>query len=225
MLQTALSNRVIYEDNHLIAINKLPGELSQGDSTGRDPLGENVKLYLKEKYNKPGNVFLGVIHRIDQPVSGAILFARTSKALTRMNQQLKEKEVKKSYLALVEGTPDPLTGTLKHFLYRLKNKNITKASLKEKEDSKLAVLDYEVIENYGKYCLLKVYPQTGRQHQIRVQLSEIGHPVKNDLKYGAKNIDSQDFIFLHSYVLEFTHPVKKEKITIQAPIPKYWNIK
>lgn len=222
-MNNQLSGRVIYEDNHLIAINKLSGELSQGDSTGEKPLGDYVKEYLKVKYNKPGNVFLGVIHRLDQPVSGVILFAKTSKALSRMNELLKKKQVQKTYLAFVEGVPKIASDELKHYLYRLENKNITKATLNERENSKLAILKYHIFKKKGPDTILLVEPLTGRQHQIRAQLSAIGCPIKHDIKYGAKSPNLQKSIYLHSYQIEFIHPIKKENLIITAPEPDWIN--
>lgn len=216
-----ISSRILFEDNHLIAINKLPGELSQGDATGDDPLGDAVKAYLKEKYNKPGNVFLGVVHRIDRPVSGVIVFARTSKALSRMNELLKKQQLQKTYLALVEGMPEAEAGELQHYLYRLPDKNITKADTKMRKGAKQAILRYKLKEQHGKYSLLEVYPETGRQHQIRVQLSAMGCPIKGDIKYGATAPNKDKSICLHARAIEFVHPVRKEPLCIVAPVPKW----
>ena len=215
------AKRVLYEDNHLIAINKYPGDLSQGDKTGRPPLGEEVKLYLKEKYNKPGDVFLGVIHRIDQPVSGVMLFARTSKALERMTRLIREREFVKTYWAVVKNQRNlPVKGLLKHYISRAQNKNVSIANTKEVNDSKLALLSYEVTNVVKEFSLLKIIPTTGRQHQIRVQLAKINCPIVGDVKYGYAQANKDASICLHAGQLEFVHPVKKEKLMIQCDWPE-----
>lgn len=209
---------VLYEDNHLIAVNKPAGLLAQGDMTGDTTLSEEVKKFLKEKYNKPGNVFAGLIHRIDRPVSGVVLLAKTSKALERMNEQFKSREVEKTYWAITENRPDKPSGTLKNYLEKkiAENKShITKASSTSKE----GILDYELIHESDNYFLLEVKPKTGRHHQIRVQLASIGCPIKGDIKYGSKRTNKGGSICLHARKLEFTHPVSKEKIAIVAPVP------
>ncbi len=217
---------VIYEDNHLIAVNKPAGYLVQGDATGDLPLIEIVKRYIKHKYNKPGNVYLGLIHRLDRPVSGAVVFAKTSKALTRMNDLFKTGKVKKVYLAISPERPKPMEGELVHFLVKNKEKNFTNAYLKPKvKGAKKSVLNYQLLASIGNHHLIEVHPKTGRPHQIRVQLAKLGSVIRGDLKYGAnqKNMDGR--IHLHSKSLTFTHPTTKETITIEASIPKeqLWN--
>ncbi|TVR80509.1 MAG: RNA pseudouridine synthase [Chitinophagaceae bacterium] len=216
--------KVLYEDNHYIAIQKKSGELSQGDSSGDMPLGENVKDYIKKKYNKPGDVFLGVVHRLDRPVSGVILFARTSKGLTRMQELFRNKEVKKTYLAIVHGFPKETEGTLKHFLVKDNEKNTVKAFNKEKKDSKEAILRYKLLGNLHGKSLLAVYPETGRSHQIRAQLSQNKNSILGDVKYGGQKADDKNQIYLHALKLEFVHPVKKEKVIIKVlPEGSYWS--
>jgi 23S rRNA pseudouridine1911/1915/1917 synthase len=211
---------VLYEDNHIIAVNKPSGALSQGDITGDDPLGEEVKQYIKEKYHKPGAVFLGLAHRLDRPTSGILLFARTSKALERLNNMLKERKIEKTYLAIVKNKPPKENGTLKHFLTRMENKNITRASLKNSDGAKEAVLDYRLLKASNGFYLLEVKPYTGRQHQIRVQLSAIGCPIAGDVKYGYPTANSDMSICLHAKRLQFIHPVSKIEIDVVAPTPK-----
>lgn len=221
-----LKDRILYEDNHLIAVNKLPGDLSQGDATGDAPLPEAVKEYLKEKYNKPGKVFLGVVHRLDRPVSGVLLFARTSKALERMNRQFKEREVQKTYWALVEKAPRQEEGTLVHFLEKDRTRNITLASANERPGTKRAELTFRLERKFPKQSLLSVQPKTGRPHQIRVQLAAMGCPIIGDLKYGYSGSGRGGAIMLHARKLEFIHPVQKKALTIIAPPPDdvLWNV-
>jgi 23S rRNA pseudouridine1911/1915/1917 synthase len=214
-----LKERILYEDNHLLVVNKLPSEIVQGDKTGDEPLSESLKKYLKEKYNKPGNVFLGVVHRIDRPVSGAVLFARTSKALSRLNKMVKERAVKKTYWAIVKEPPPDIEGTLKHFLVRNPVKNKSFAYKKPVENSKEAVLHYKLLSRSKDYYLLEIDLQTGRHHQIRAQLAAVGCPIKGDLKYGFPRSNKDASISLHAVKLEFTHPVKKEKTVIVADPP------
>lgn len=220
------SIKVIYEDNHLIAINKYPGDLVHGDNTGDEPLEETVKQYIKIRYNKPGDVFLGVIHRLDRPVSGVVVFARTSKALTRMNEMLRDKRIQKTYYAIVTTRPDPLEGTLRHFIAKDEAKNIVRAYQSKKPDTKEAVLHYRVTGELDGKVLLEVNPVTGRPHQIRVQLAKIGCPILGDLKYGAEKPMKNKSIALHCREMSFEHPVLKTQISITADPPAGypWNI-
>ena len=212
--------KVLYEDNHLIIINKAVGEIVQGDKTGDEPLPEIIKRYLKEKYNKPGNVFCGVTHRLDRPVSGVVVFAKTSKALERMNKLFAEhKNIKKRYWAIVCGTPKEMEGTLRHYLVRVEKQNKSYAYDKEKPNSKLASLSYRLIAHGDRYSLLEVDLHTGRHHQIRCQLASMGCPIKGDLKYGAPRSNPDGGISLHARSIQFIHPVSKETINILAPIP------
>jgi 23S rRNA pseudouridine1911/1915/1917 synthase len=211
---------VLYEDNHLIIINKPSGALVQGDKTGDAPISDDVKQYIKDKYNKPGDVFLGVIHRLDRPVSGIVIFARTSKALTRMNEMFKDKEIQKTYWAVVQNPPKETSGTIT--TYTIKDSLMLKAKVYSKEvpKSKICILDYKVIQESDRYYLLEVLPHTGRYHQIRSQLSYIGSPIKGDIKYGYPRTNPNGSIQLHARRIEFIHPVSKEKITVTAPVPK-----
>lgn len=211
---------VLYEDNHLIVINKKSGDIVQGDKTGDKPLPDFVKDYLKDKYNKPGNIFCGVIHRLDRPVSGIVIFAKTSKALSRMNQLFRDKEIQKTYWALVEEKPSKSDGRLENYLIKNQQKNKSRAVLKSQNGALRAVLDYRLIKNLNRYSLLEVKPITGRHHQIRVQLSHIGCIIKGDLKYGAKRSNKDASISLHAREISFIHPVKKETLKITAPVPK-----
>ncbi len=216
---------ILYEDNHIIAVNKKSSDIVQADKTGDEPLSEKVKKYIKKKYNKPGGVFLGVVHRIDRPVSGVIIFAKTSKALSRLNTLFREKKIKKTYLAIVKNKPNPTKNTLIHYLKKNNLKNKSSAFKKSVDGSLKSELEYELIKSLDNYYLLKITPKTGRHHQIRVQLSTIGSPIKGDLKYGAKRSNKNASINLHAYKVEFTHPVKKNNIIISAPPPKenIWN--
>lgn len=211
---------VLYEDNHLIAVNKQCGELSQGDETGDEILADRVKAYIKEKYHKPGDVFLGIVHRLDRPVSGVILFARTSKALERLNKAFQERKIEKKYWAIVTEKPPTEHDTLKHYLVRIPVKNITRAYTRPQKDSQEAVLQYELLAGIGTHYLLEVVPQTGRHHQIRVQLAKISCPIKGDVKYGADKPTEDQSIFLHARSLSLTHPVTQQPLTITAPVPK-----
>ena len=210
---------ILYEDNHIIAVNKAPGEIVQGDKTGDTPLVEMLKQWLKEKYNKPGNVFCGVIHRLDRPVSGVVVFAKTSKALERFNEMLRGHEMKKTYWAIVKGTPENPEGTLVHFLIRNEKMNKSFAYDAEKYGSKKAILSYRTIARSDNYSLLEVDLQTGRHHQIRCQLAAMGCPIKGDLKYGFPRSNKDGSISLHAHKVEFIHPVSKLPITIVAPAP------
>lgn len=216
---------VLYEDNHIIAVNKKAGDLVQGDKTGDKPLGEFVKAYLREKYNKPGNIFCGVIHRLDRPVSGLVIFAKTSKALARMNALFREKTIQKTYWAIVENPPLKSEDRLEHYLIKNQEKNKSRAFLKPYEGALNSVLDYKIQKKLDRYTLLQVKPITGRHHQIRVQLSTIGCIIKGDLKYGAKRSNKDASISLHAREINFIHPVKNEAIRITAPAPKdpIWN--
>lgn len=216
---------VLYEDNHIIVVNKKAGDLVQGDKTGDKPLGEFVKSYLREKYNKPGNIFCGVIHRLDRPVSGAVIFAKTSKALTRMNKLFREKTIQKTYWAIVEKPPLKKEDRLEHYLIKNQQKNKSRAYSKPYEGALKSVLEYSVLKTLDRYTLLKVEPISGRHHQIRVQLSTIGCCIKGDLKYGAKRSNKDASISLHAREISFIHPVKNEAITVTAPTPKdvLWN--
>ena len=209
---------VLYEDNHLIAINKKSGDIVQGDKTGDAPLSDFVKAYIKKKYNKPGEVFLGTIHRLDRPTSGIVLYARTSKALSRMNEQFREKQVQKTYWAVVDNSPPNTSGTLENYLQ--KNQKQNKSYITKNEGGKHAILDYKLLKKLDNFFHLEIQPKTGRHHQIRVQLAHIGSIIKGDLKYGAKRSNKDASIHLLAQKLEFIHPVTKENITIVAPAPR-----
>ena len=211
--------QVLHEDNHLIIINKRAGDIVQGDKTGDKPLSEVVKSYLKEKYNKPGNVYLGVVHRLDRPTSGIVVFSKTSKALPRLNKLFQNKEAKKTYWAVVKNAPPSESGELVHYMKRNSKQNKSYAHKNEVPDSKKAILDYQILEKLNNYYLLEVDLHTGRHHQIRSQLSSIGCPIKGDLKYGFDRSNKDASIHLHSRELKFTHPVSKEEIHIIAPPP------
>lgn len=212
---------VLYEDNHIIVVNKRSGEIVQGDKTGDIPLSDILKAYLKEKYNKPGNVYLGVVHRLDRPVTGVVLFAKTSKALPRLNKLFAEHEkVKKTYWAIVSNKPPKESGTLTHWLTRNEKTNTAKAYDREVPNSKKAVLDYQLIASSERYFLLEIQLHTGRHHQIRCQLARMGCPIKGDLKYGAPRSNPDGSICLHARKLELEHPVTHELLSITAPVPK-----
>lgn len=210
---------ILFEDNHLIAINKTNNLLVQVDTTGDEALEDMVKGYLKEKYNKPGSVYLGVCHRIDRPVSGLVLFAKTSKALARLNKMFQSKDVKKTYWAMVKNRPNPSEGTLVHYIERNSKKNKSVAHNKEVPNSKRGELSYQLIKSSDNYHLVEIDLKTGRHHQIRAQLSKIGCPIKGDLKYGFDRSNPDGGISLHSRSISFNHPVTKEEITIIAPVP------
>ncbi|MBI2279651.1 MAG: RNA pseudouridine synthase [Bacteroidetes bacterium] len=208
---------VLYEDNHIIAINKKSSDIVQGDKTGDTPLNEIVKAFLKEKYNKPGDVYLGTTHRIDRPVSGIVLFAKTSKALERLNKMFQDKDIQKTYWAIVKNKPEINEGHLIHYLKKNEKNNKSTAYSKEVTDSKKSELTYKVIHQFNSYYLLEIKPLTGRHHQIRVQLSAVNCPIKGDLKYGFNRSNPDASISLHARKIEFIHPVTKEPITIIAP--------
>ena len=210
---------VLYEDNHLIAVNKACSEIVQGDKTGDTPLSDTVKLWLKEKYNKPGNVFVGVIHRLDRPVSGLVVFAKTGKALERMNALFRQGEVKKIYWAIVKAPPPQTGGELTHYLVRNEKQNKSYAYDSEKQSSQKAILSYQLIAQSDNYFLLEIELKTGRHHQIRCQLAKIGCPIKGDLKYGFNRSNSDGGICLHSRKISFIHPVSKELVNITASVP------
>ncbi|MFT5076407.1 MAG: 23S rRNA pseudouridine1911/1915/1917 synthase [Saprospiraceae bacterium] len=212
--------QVLFEDNHLIIVNKRVGDIVQGDKTGDDPLSEIVKKYIAKKYDKPGAVYLGVVHRIDRPTSGIVVFARTTKALTRLNKLFSEREAKKTYWAIVKNTPPNEEDRLSHYLIRNAKQNKSYAHKKEVPNSKLATLNYQIIKKLDRYILLEIDLETGRHHQIRSQLTAIGCPIKGDLKYGFDRSNKNGGIHLHARKLEFIHPVKNEEIIIEAPLPK-----
>lgn len=216
---------ILYEDNHLIAVNKKPSEIVQGDKTGDEPLSEKVKEYLRKKYNKSGNVFCGVTHRIDRPVSGVVIFAKTSKALTRLNEIFRDKKIKKTYWAVVKNKPNSEVGHLIHYLKKNQQKNMSRAFDKETEGALKAELDYKIIFSSDNCYLLEINPQTGRHHQIRVQLSAIGCPIKGDVKYGFRRTNEDASIHLHARKTEFIHPVSKSPVVIKANPPDevLWN--
>lgn len=221
--------KVVHEDNHLIAVNKPNRILVHGDKTGDVTLTDLVKQYIKIRYNKPGDVFLGVIHRLDRPVSGVTVFARTSKALTRMNKLFQEKKVQKKYLALTTERPDPYEGTLVQYVAKDRNRNVSKilnGPSKRNPNAKKSELSYRVIGELEGHFLLEVLPKTGRSHQIRVQLSGMGTPIRGDVKYKFKFANPGNYIHLHCSEMSFEHPVKKEPLVIQATPPdeKYWNL-
>ena len=210
---------VLYEDNHIIIVNKASGEIVQGDKTGDVPLGESVKAYIKEKYAKPGNVFLGVTHRLDRPVSGIVVFARTEKGLSRMNALFRDGGVEKTYVALVRQRPTAEEGELTHWLVRNEKQNKSYAYEREKPSSKLARLRYRLIGISDHYCLLAVRLLTGRHHQIRCQLAAMGCPIKGDLKYGFPRSNPDGSISLHAWRIRFEHPVSHKMIDVKAPLP------
>jgi 23S rRNA pseudouridine1911/1915/1917 synthase len=217
--------QVLYEDNHIIAVNKRPSDIVQGDKTGDTPLSDFVKQYVKEKYDKPGEVFIGTVHRIDRPVSGIVLFARTSKALARLNQMFQTKEIQKTYWAVVKNKPEKESGKLIHYLKKNEAKNMSKAFTNEQNGALRSELDYKLICSSDNYHLLEITPLTGRHHQIRVQLASMGCPIKGDLKYGFNRSNKDASIHLHARKIEFIHPVKKEPVVIIAPPPDevLWN--
>ena len=217
---------IVYEDNHLIIVYKHSGEIVQGDKTGDVPLSEDVKCYLKEKFQKPGNVFLGVVHRLDRPVAGLVVFAKTSKALTRLNKMFRDGEVHKTYWAITKNLPPQSEGTLTDWLVRNEKQNKSYAYDHEVPHSKKAILKYRLIGQSDHYCLLEVNLMTGRHHQIRCQLAHMGCPIKGDLKYGAQRSNPDGSICLLAHHVEFVHPVSKQLISLDSPLPedKLWQI-
>ena len=216
--------QVLFEDNHLIIINKRPGDIVQGDKTKDTPLVEIVKEYLKIKYDKPGNVYLGVIHRIDRPTSGIVMFAKTSKALSRMNAMLKNQDVNKLYWAITQNKPDNKTGKLIHWLRKNPKNNKSTHFSKETANTKKAILNYKILKTLDNYYLLEIKMESGRHHQIRCQLQAIGCPIKGDIKYGSKRTNKDGSIDLHARNLQLIHPVTKKEIDITAPVrdEKIW---
>lgn len=216
---------VVYEDNHIIIINKASGEIVQGDKSGDTPLADLVKDYIKRKYNKPGNVFLGVVHRLDRPVSGLVVFARTSKALTRLNDMFRNGDIHKTYWAITRNRPPEEEATLTHWITRNTQQNKSYAADRERPNSKKAMLRYRLIGCTDNYHLLEVQLMTGRHHQIRCQLAHIGCPIKGDLKYGAQRSNPDGSICLHARRVEFVHPVTKQNVVAEAPLPTLppWN--
>ena len=225
IISTKDNLQILHEDNHIIVINKRVGDIVQGDKTGDKPLSDIVKEYLKKKYNKPGEVFLGVIHRLDRPTTGVVVFAKTSKALSRLNESFKNRETKKIYWAVVKNTPPKPNDTLVHFLKRNPKNNTSKAYLKEVPDSKRASLEYRIFKKLDNYFGLEIQLHTGRHHQIRSQLNAIGCPIKGDLKYGFDRSNSDGGIHLHARKLEIMHPVTKENLVFVASTPNdvIWN--
>ena len=211
---------ILYEDNHIIAVNKSSSEIVQGDKTGDQPLSDTIKAYIKEKYNKPGEVFLGVTHRLDRPVSGVVLFAKTSKSLTRLNEMFRNQEVKKTYWAIVQNRPKETEGRLEHYLVRNEKQNKSFPYPIERKDAKKAILTYKLIATSDRYYLLEIQLETGRHHQIRCQLAAMGCPIKGDLKYGFARSNPNAGISLHARSVSFIHPVSKEQIQITAPVPQ-----
>ena len=220
MVSTKKNLDVLFEDNHFIVVNKKSGDIVQGDKTGDTPLSEIVKTYIKEKYNKPGNVFLGVVHRLDRPTTGIVVFARTSKGLERFNKMLRDKTVKKTYWAVVKNKPKKDFDTLIGFLKKNPKNNKSTSYSSEIEGSKKAILHYKIIKSLNNYHLLEIDLETGRHHQIRCQLASIGSPIKGDLKYGFNRSNKDASIHLHARKVEFTHPVTKLPSLIIAPTPK-----
>lgn len=225
IVSTKHNLHVLYEDNHIIIVNKRAGDIVQGDKTGDEPLSEVVKSYIKDKYNKPGNVYLGVVHRLDRPTTGVVMFSKTSKALPRLNKIFADKEAQKTYWALVKQMPPKTEDTLIHYLSKNPKNNKSTAYAKEVPGAKKAILHYKVIKNLDNYYLVEVSLETGRHHQIRSQLSSIGCPIKGDLKYGFDRSNPDASISLHARSLSFTHPVSDEPITVEAPLPDdpLWN--
>ena len=211
--------QVVYEDNHIIIVFKQSGEIVQGDKTGDRPLSETVKEYIKAKYHKPGNVFLGVVHRLDRPVAGLVVFARTSKALVRLNEMFRKGDIHKTYWAITKNMPKEPQATLTNWIVRNERQNKSYAYVREVPDSKKALLSYRVIGHTDHYHLLEVHLMTGRHHQIRCQLAHIGCPIKGDLKYGAQRSNPDGSISLLSHEMTFVHPVSKETVHVVAPLP------
>ena len=219
-MKTTIDNiQIAYEDNHIIIVNKRAGDIVQGDKTGDTPLSDLLKMYIKVKFNKPGNVFLGVIHRLDRPTSGLVSFARTSKGLTRMTELFKNREISKTYWAIVKNKPEKDKDTLIHYLKKNPKNNKSTAFDTEKPDTKKAILHYKLIASSETYHLLEINLETGRHHQIRAQLAKIGSPIKGDLKYGFSRSNKNAGISLHARQIAFIHPIKKETVSVIAPTP------
>ena len=225
MHSTKENLQILYEDNHLLIINKQIGDIVQGDKTGDKPLSEIAKEYIKDKHNKPGNVFLGVVHRLDRPTSGIIIFAKTSKALERLNRMLREKKICKTYWAIVKNKPTKEKDTLVHYLKKNPKNNKSTTYKNETPGAKKAILHYKLIKELNTYYLLEIDLETGRHHQIRCQLANLGCPIKGDLKYGFDRSNKNGGIHLHARKIEFVHPVQNKNISILAPMPKdvIWN--
>jgi len=219
------SIQIIYEDNHLLVLNKRTGDLIQGDKTGDTPLSEMAKQYIKEKYDKPGNVYLGIPHRLDRPTSGLIVFTKTSKALSRLNKLFSSRDITKIYWAIVQNAPEKTSGTLRHYLARNRRQNKSYSHDKEVKDSKVGILHYNVKKELDRYYLLEINLETGRHHQIRSQLAKIGSIIKGDLKYGADRSNPDGGIHLHARALHFVHPITKEELKLIAAPPNdpLWN--
>jgi len=220
VISTKDNLKVIYQDNHIIVVNKRAGDIVQGDKTGDKPLSDVVKEYIAEKYNKPGNVYLGTVHRLDRPTTGLVIFSKTSKALPRLNKLFISKDISKTYWALVKNEPEKEAGTLIHWLKKNPKNNKSRAHIKEIPESKKAILHYKLIRSLDNYFLLEINLETGRHHQIRVQLSSIGSPIKGDLKYGFDRSNKDASISLHARNIKFIHPVSNIEINITAPLPK-----
>jgi 23S rRNA pseudouridine1911/1915/1917 synthase len=219
VVSTTTNLQILHEDNHLIVVNKRVGDIVQGDKTGDVPLSELVKEYIKHKYQKPGAVYLGVVHRLDRPTTGIVVFAKTSKALSRLNEQFSSRQTQKTYWAVVKNNPPQEQDSLQHFISRNEKNNTSKAHSKEVPNSKLALLDYQIIQKLNAYYALEINLHTGRHHQIRAQLAAIGCPIKGDLKYGFDRSNPDGGIHLHARKLIFTHPVTKELLELIAPTP------
>ncbi|MDG1698296.1 MAG: RluA family pseudouridine synthase [Polaribacter sp.] len=225
MHSTKNNLKILFEDNHIIIVNKRAGDITQGDKTGDKPLSEVVKEYIKDKYNKPGNVYLGVVHRLDRPTSGIIIFAKTSKSLERLNKMLRDKTIHKTYWAVVKNQLNKEQDTLINFLKKNQKNNKSTVYPREIEGSKKAILHYHLLKKLDHYSLIEILLETGRHHQIRAQLAAIGSPIKGDLKYGFDRSNKDRSIHLHARKIEFIHPVSKEQIHITAPTPDevLWN--
>lgn len=213
---------IVYEDNHIIVVDKAPGEIVQGDKTGDTPLVETVRQYIKERYNKPGNVFCGVVHRLDRPVGGLVIFAKTSKALTRLNEMLRLGQIHKTYRALTRNMPDPAEGRIESYITSVERNNKSYSWPAPKEGAKKSSLTYRVTGRTDRFNLVEINLETGRKHQIRVQLASIGCPIRGDLKYGDKRSNPDGSISLQAFRLQFIHPVSKESIDLTAPYPGNW---
>lgn len=214
--------KIVYEDNHIIVVDKAPGEIVQGDKTGDTPLVEIVRQYIKERYAKPGNVFCGVVHRLDRPVGGLVIFAKTSKALTRLNEMLRRGEIHKTYRALTRNTPNPAEGRIESYITTVERNNKSYSSPEPKAGAKRSSLTYRVAGHTDRFAIVDINLETGRKHQIRVQMASIGCPIRGDLKYGDRRSNPDGSISLQAYRLEFVHPVSREKIELTSPWPKTW---